>query len=67
MKYLLVVGFHSNVYRKKPQARVFFNDQLIDEFNIDTCLEKKSFYPAGTLTPFTWELRKKQSINKFCR
>ena len=34
MKYLLVVGFHCDVYRREPRARLFFNDKLIDEFNI---------------------------------
>ena len=31
MKYLLVVGFHCDVYRREPRARLFFNDKLIDE------------------------------------
>jgi hypothetical protein len=34
MKYLLVVGFACDVYRKEPRARVFVNNKLIDEFNI---------------------------------
>lgn len=41
MKYLLVVGFHCAVYRKEPRARLFFNDQLIDEFNIKHKVENK--------------------------
>ena len=34
MRYLLVVGFACDVYRQKPRARLFFNEQLIDEFLI---------------------------------
>jgi hypothetical protein len=34
MRYLLVVGFFCRVYRQEPRARLFLNDQLIDEFNI---------------------------------
>jgi len=34
MKYLLVVGFSCDVYRKEPQARIFVGDKLIDEFYI---------------------------------
>ena len=40
MKYLLVVGFYCNVYRKEPQARLFVGDKLIDEFNIKHCIDK---------------------------
>ena len=55
MRYLLVVGFYCDVYRREPQARLFFNDQLIDEFNIQHCLENKnlispygiSIYPSS--------------------
>jgi hypothetical protein len=34
MKYLLVVGFFCDVYRREPRARIFFNNKMIDEFNI---------------------------------
>jgi len=34
MKYLLVLGLYCNVYRKEPQIRFFFKDQLVDEFNV---------------------------------
>jgi hypothetical protein len=64
MKYLLAVGFFCSVYEKKPQARLFLNNNLIDEFDIDPCLEKKSLLPEGVLTPFKWEIRKKQSFNR---
>ena len=37
MRYLLVVGFHCDVYRKEPQARIFFGNKLIDEFYIPNC------------------------------
>jgi hypothetical protein len=34
MKYLLVVGFACEVYKKEPRARIFFENKLIDEFYI---------------------------------
>jgi hypothetical protein len=34
MRYLLVVGFYCDVYRKEPRARIFLGDQMIDEFHI---------------------------------
>ena len=34
MKYLLVVEFLCEIYRKEPRARIFLNDQLLDEFFI---------------------------------
>ena len=34
MKYLLVIGFHCEVYRREPRARIFVDDKLIDEFYI---------------------------------
>jgi len=34
MRYLLVVGFACEVYKKEPQARIFVGDKLIDQFNI---------------------------------
>ena len=34
MKYLLVVGFACDVYRREPRARIFVGDKLIDEFYI---------------------------------
>ena len=34
MRYLLVVGFACEVYRKEPRARIFVGDKLIDEFYI---------------------------------
>ena len=34
MKYLLVLGFCCDVYRKKPRARIFVDDKLINEFDI---------------------------------
>lgn len=41
MKYLLVVGFACEVYKKEPRARLFFNEKLIDEFYIAHQIEKK--------------------------
>lgn len=34
MRYLLVVGFHCEVYKREPRARIFVGDRLIDEFLI---------------------------------
>ena len=34
MKYLVVVGFNCEKYRKEPRARIFVGDKLIDEFYI---------------------------------
>jgi len=34
MRYLLVVGFACEVYKKEPLARIFVGDKLIDEFYI---------------------------------
>jgi len=34
MRYLLVVGFSCDVYRKEPIARIFVGNKLIDEFYI---------------------------------
>jgi hypothetical protein len=39
MRYLLVVGFNCKVYRREPRARLFFNEKLIDEFNIENYLD----------------------------
>jgi hypothetical protein len=35
MKYLLVVEFLCEIYRKEPRARIFLNDQLLDEFFVE--------------------------------
>ena len=43
MKYLLVVGFSCNVYQREPRARLYFNNQLIDEFFIQRHAENKNF------------------------
>jgi hypothetical protein len=42
MKYLLVVGFSCEVYRREPRARLFFNEQLVDEFYIPHQDDKKN-------------------------
>lgn len=34
MRYLLVVGFYCQVYKKEPLSRIFVNNQLIDEFTV---------------------------------
>jgi len=58
MKYLLVVGFACEVYKKEPRARIFIVDKLIDEFYIqhhkDTIATaiKKSRQDKQLLQPF---------------
>ena len=32
---LLVLGFHCDVYKNKPNVRLFFNEKFIDEYNIE--------------------------------
>lgn len=39
MRYLLVIGFACDVYRREPQARLYLDDQLIDDFNISQNLD----------------------------
>lgn len=65
MRYLLIIGFYCNVYRKEPLARIYINNQLIDEFNVehhtDRCTGKideftKKIHP---LQPYHWDLRNK--------
>ena len=34
MKYLLLVEFLCEIYRREPKARIFLNEQLLDEFSI---------------------------------
>ena len=50
MKYLLVVGVTCKVYKKEPRARLFFNEQLIDEFYIPHQDDKKNLiHPSFNL------------------
>ena len=50
MKYLLVVGFACDVYHQVPRARLFFNEQLIDEFYIPHHDDKKNLiHPSSNL------------------
>ena len=57
MRYLLVVGFACEVYRREPRARLFFNNNLIDEFYIQhhkdthTTAIKKLWEDTHTLQP----------------
>jgi hypothetical protein len=55
MKYLLVVGFFCDVYRREPRARLFFNDRLIDEFNIQHQPENKYLIPPAMGTKHVLE------------
>jgi len=72
MKYLLVVGFACNVYKKEPRARIFFGDKLIDEFYIEhhkdtlTIAKKKFFQKINILQPYsTIELVNNVQIKNF--
>ena len=42
MRYLLVVGFACEVYRKEPRARIFVGGKLIDEFYISHHIDTKT-------------------------
>ncbi len=59
MRYLLVVGFACEVYRREPRARIFVGDKLIDEFCIkhykdSLTLAKKNFQEKNhILQPFS--------------
>jgi hypothetical protein len=71
MRYLLVVGFACEVYRKEPRARIYINNQLIDEFNIkhhtDTHTDKiKEFNKKNhPLQPYDWNLRHKIDFENY--
>lgn len=51
MRYLLVMGFFCDVYRREPLARFYFDDQLIDEFLIQHSTEKDIIYTKHLLDP----------------
>jgi hypothetical protein len=51
MRYLLVVGFACDVYRQEPRARVYFNDQLIDEFFIENHIKNVELDTKHPLEP----------------
>ena len=57
MRYLLVVGFVCEVYRREPRARIFVGDKLIDEFTISHStdnlftLQKKNIEKYHILNP----------------
>jgi hypothetical protein len=57
MRYLLVVGFACEVYRKEPRARIFVGDKLIDEFYIpphkDTLTDNAKRKFLQQLQPFS--------------
>ena len=69
MKYLLVVGFACDVYRQEPRARIFVDNKLIDEFNIQHHTDSfnsaiKNFYSnRHILQPFLMENLLIQSKN----
>lgn len=58
MRYLLVLGFACDVYRREPRARIFVGDKLIDEFyiqhhiNTDTTKISNLCSSRQTLEPF---------------
>jgi hypothetical protein len=43
MKYALVLEFLCEIYRKEPRARIFLNDQLLDEFFIEQNVETSNY------------------------
>lgn len=60
MRYLLLVGFDCQIYRQKPQARIFVGDKLIDEFCIsphcnDGFLSNNYFANVHRLQPFSYK------------
>jgi hypothetical protein len=69
MRYLLVVGFACEVYRKEPRARIYINNQLIDEFYIQhhkdtfTTAAKKSWGDTHILQPYSYTERENIKIN----
>lgn len=34
MRYVLIIGFFCKIYKKQPRIRLFMNNQLIDEFDV---------------------------------
>jgi hypothetical protein len=67
MRYLLVVGFVCDVYRREPRARLFFNNQLLDEFNIKHFTQNKNLIDPNKklknlLDPYNVELYRKYII-----
>ena len=43
MEYVLGVGFACKIYKKNPSIRLFIDDILIDEFELDTSYDIKNF------------------------
>ena len=60
MRYLLVVGFACDVYRREPRARIFVGDRLVDEFHIPHTSSnffsapEEFFKKSHPLQPFSW-------------
>ncbi len=50
MKYLLVLGFGCEVYRREPRAELFINDHLIDQFYIPKHKLRDTTYYAQVLS-----------------
>ena len=38
MLYTLGLGFYCDIFKKKPNIRIFLNNHFIDEYDIDECL-----------------------------
>lgn len=64
MRYLLVVGFHCDMYRREPRARIFVEDRLVDEFsiphmtsNLFTAIEQfnKKLHPLQPFSNKDWD------------
>ena len=70
MRYLLVLGFTCDVYRREPRARLFFNEKLIDEFHIPHQDDKRNLTnPIDNLkhllTPYSEKIEIEYLQNKF--
>ncbi len=71
MRYLLVLGFACDVYRREPRARIFVGDKLIDEFfiqhHIDTMnTTRKNFWSnRQILEPFSEDKLKNIMIKNY--
>lgn len=71
MRYLLVVGFVCDVYRREPRARIIVDDKLIDEFYITHCKDSLTpFYKNMNqnnhiLQPVYWYESAKRQIKHF--
>jgi hypothetical protein len=66
MRYLLVIGFYCNLYKKNPVAKLYLNDKLLDEFIIEQyeCKLIKQKKTIEKFIPITHLLDNKINIQK---